>query len=67
MSIRDEQKGQVPVGLLLLKNGANIDEPGLVAELVQKVRDAVGPIANFKRALRSAACPRPAQVRYCVR
>ena len=58
VGIRDEQKGQVPVGLLLLKDGANIDEPGLVAELVQKVRDAVGPIANFKRALVVSRLPK---------
>ncbi len=58
VGIRDEQKGQVPVGLLLLKDGANIDEHGLVAELVQKVRDAVGPIANFKRALVVSRLPK---------
>ena len=58
VGIRDEQKGQVPVGLLLLKDGANIDEPVLVAELVQKVRDAVGPIANFKRALVVSRLPK---------
>ena len=58
VGIRDEQKGQVPVGLLLLKDGANIDELGLVAELVQKVRDAVGPIANFKRALVVSRLPK---------
>jgi propionyl-CoA synthetase len=58
VGIRDEQKGQVPVGLLLLKDGANIDELELVAELVQKVRDAVGPIANFKRALVVSRLPK---------
>ena len=58
VGIRDEQKGQVPVGLLLLKDGANIDELGLVAELVQKVRDVVGPIANFKRALVVSRLPK---------
>ena len=31
------------------RNGPDVAT--LVAELVQKVRDAVGPIANFKRAL----------------
>ena len=58
VGIRDEQKGQVPVGLLLLKDGANIDELELVAELVQKVRDAVGAIANFKRALVVSRLPK---------
>ena len=58
VGMRDEQKGQVPVGLLLLRDGANIDEPGMVAEFVQKVRDAVGPIANFKRALVVSRLPK---------
>ena len=58
VGIRDEQKGQVPVGLLLLKDGINIDEATLVAELVQKVRDTVGPIANFKRALVVSRLPK---------
>ena len=51
VGIHDAEKGQVPVGLLLLKDGINVDDESLVAELVQSVRDNVGPIANFKRAL----------------
>jgi propionyl-CoA synthetase len=51
VGIHDADKGQVPVGLLLLKDGVDTEEETLVAELVQKVRDGVGPIANFKRAL----------------
>ena len=51
VGIHDAEKGQVPVGLLLLKDGINVDDESLVAELVRSVRDNVGPIANFKRAL----------------
>ena len=58
VGIHDAEKGQVPVGLLLLKDGINIDDESLVAELVQSVRDNVGPIANFKRALVVARLPK---------
>ena len=39
------------MGLMLIKDGLNIDEADLQAELVQMVRDQVGAIANFKRAI----------------
>ncbi|MEM7077781.1 MAG: propionyl-CoA synthetase [Pseudomonadota bacterium] len=51
IGIADTDKGQVPIGLMLLKDGSNIAADTLQAELVQMVRDSVGAIANFKRAL----------------
>lgn len=58
VGIADAEKGQVPVGLLLIKDGVNLDPKTLQAELVQAVRNAVGPIANFKRALVVARLPK---------
>ena len=58
VGIADAEKGQVPVGLLLIKDGVNLDPETLQAELVQAVRNAVGPIANFKRALAVARLPK---------
>ncbi len=58
VGIADADKGQVPVGLLLIKDGVNLDPETLQAELVQAVRNAVGPIANFKRALVVARLPK---------
>ena len=58
VGIADAEKGQVPVGLLLIKDGVNLDPVTLQAELVQAVRNAVGPIANFKRALVVARLPK---------
>ena len=58
VGIHDAQKGQVPVGLLLLKDGIDLDAESLVVELFQSVRDSVGPIANFKRALVVARLPK---------
>jgi propionyl-CoA synthetase len=46
----DAMKGQLPVGLLVLKAGAERTEEDIAAEVVQMVRDQVGPIAVFKKA-----------------
>ncbi len=51
IGIEDADRGQVPLGLLLLKDGANIDEAALQTELVVMVRQAIGAFANFKRAV----------------
>ena len=50
VGIRDEDKGQVPIGLVLIKDGANVEPEGLERELVAMVRQNVGAFANFKRA-----------------
>jgi len=46
----DAMKGQLPVGLLVLKAGADRTEEDIAAEVVQMVRDQVGPVAVFKKA-----------------
>lgn len=50
VGIADELKGQVPFGFVVLKSGASISEAQLVSELVQAVRDTIGPVAAFKQA-----------------
>ena len=51
VGIADADRGQVPLGLVLLKDGVNIEAEALQAELVRMVRSRVGAFANFKRAL----------------
>jgi acyl-coenzyme A synthetase/AMP-(fatty) acid ligase len=51
VGIDDEMKGQVPMGLVVLKEGANISQEALQAELVKMIRNEVGPIASFKKAV----------------
>ncbi len=51
VGIADPDKGQVPLGLLLLKDGVNVDPKALESELIQMVRQTIGPFANFKRAV----------------
>lgn len=49
VGIRDLEKGQIPIGLVLLKDGMNISTDALQSELIQMVRKEVGPFTNFKR------------------
>lgn len=44
----DDLKGQVPMGLVVLKTGADIDEETLSKELTQMIRSAIGAIACYK-------------------
>jgi propionyl-CoA synthetase len=47
----DELKGQVPVGFLVLKAGVEDGRKGeIVAEVVQMVRERIGPVAAFRTA-----------------
>jgi propionyl-CoA synthetase len=47
----DELKGQLPVGLLVLKAGVERPADEIVEEAVQLVRERIGPVASFKRAV----------------
>jgi len=46
----DEMKGQLPVGLVVLKAGVERDESEIVRELIAMVREQIGPVAAFKQA-----------------
>jgi propionyl-CoA synthetase len=50
VGMKDSLKGQVPLGLVVLKSGATKPEAELVRELVALVRDRIGPVAAFKDA-----------------
>lgn len=44
----DELKGQLPVGFVVLKSGVTTGHTDICAQLVQLVRDLIGPVACFK-------------------
>lgn len=46
----DDLKGQVPLGFLVLKAGVAKPSDKVVSEVVQLVRDKIGPVAAFKSA-----------------
>jgi propionyl-CoA synthetase len=48
IGVHDPMKGELPLGLVVLKAGVDIEEEELRRELVQKVRDDIGPVAAFK-------------------
>jgi len=51
IGVADELKGQVPLGFLCLSNGVNRPHGEIVAECVASVREEIGPVAAFKRAV----------------
>jgi len=51
VGVHDEMKGQIPIGLVLIKDGATIDHDELEEELVEMVRDKIGAIACFRRVI----------------
>jgi propionyl-CoA synthetase len=51
IGVADELKGQLPVGFLVLKSGRERAHAEIVAEVVQLVRERIGPVASFKAAV----------------
>jgi propionyl-CoA synthetase len=49
VGVHDELKGQVPRGFVVLKAGVEADPVQLQAELVQAVRDQIGPVAALRQ------------------
>ncbi|MCY3606101.1 MAG: propionyl-CoA synthetase [Gammaproteobacteria bacterium] len=49
--IADTLKGQVPLGFLCLKSGIDRAEDEVVSECVALVREHIGPVAAFRKAL----------------
>jgi propionyl-CoA synthetase len=50
IGVADRLKGQVPVGFVVLKQGADRPHGEIIAEVVAMVRDRIGPVAAFKQA-----------------
>ena len=48
MGVADEIKGEVPVGLVVTKAGVARPDADLCRELVELVRERIGPVAAFK-------------------
>jgi len=51
IGVADELKGQVPLGFLVLKAGVSKPDEQIAREVVQMVRERIGPVAFFKNAL----------------
>ncbi len=51
MGVADDLKGQLPVGLVVLKAGVARNSDDIVTELIRMVRERIGPVAVFKNAV----------------
>jgi propionyl-CoA synthetase len=51
IGIDDALKGQIPLGFVILKAGIERAGEDIIAEIVQRVRDQIGPVAAFKQAV----------------
>lgn len=54
----DALKGELPVGQIVLKAGVDRPDDEVVAEVVQLVRNKIGPVAAFKKAVIVARLPK---------
>ncbi|HUJ25674.1 MAG TPA: propionyl-CoA synthetase [Myxococcales bacterium] len=50
VGVHDQLKGEVPVGFVVLKSGVKREDDDVVKELVDLVRERIGPVAFFKQA-----------------
>ncbi len=48
LGVADKLKGQLPIGLVVLKSGVEKDHATISKECIQMVRDKIGPVAAFK-------------------
>ncbi|MGB5986465.1 MAG: AMP-binding protein, partial [Desulfobacterales bacterium] len=50
LGVEDQLKGQVPIGFVVLNAGVDRDHGEIVKEVIQMVRERIGPVASFKTA-----------------
>ena len=48
LGVADKLKGQLPIGLIVLKSGVKKADETISKECIQMVRDKIGPVAAFK-------------------
>jgi acyl-coenzyme A synthetase/AMP-(fatty) acid ligase len=58
IGIEEEMKGQIPVGFVVLKGGVDISDAQLEKELIQMVRNNIGAVAAFRRAVVAKRLPK---------
>jgi propionyl-CoA synthetase len=58
LGVEDKLKGQLPIGFLVLNAGVDRDNGDIIKEVVQMVRERIGPVAAFKTATVVARLPK---------
>jgi len=49
--VDDQLKGQIPIGFLVLNTGVSRSHDEIIKEVIQMVRDRIGPVTSFKTAV----------------
>ena len=58
VGVDDPIKGEIPVGFVVTKAGVDREASEIVSELVERVRETIGPVAAFKTAAVVARLPK---------
>jgi propionyl-CoA synthetase len=58
VKVKDELKGEVPVGFVVLNKGSTMEKEQIKLEVIQSVREQVGPVASFKKVAIVNALPK---------
>jgi propionyl-CoA synthetase len=58
IGIKDELKGEVPCGFIVLKSGVNRPPTEIESEIIAQVREKIGPVASFKIAITVPRLPK---------
>ena len=65
IGVADDLKGQLPLGLVVLKDGTTQSNEEVEKELIASVRKSIGAVASFNRAIIVNRLPKLAPERYC--
>lgn len=58
VGVDDQLKGQLPIGLVVLKDGVETEHAALESELIALIRQEIGAVAAFKKAMVVARLPK---------
>jgi propionyl-CoA synthetase len=51
IGVADSVKGEVPLGLVVLKAGATTPHDRIAVEVIRMIRETIGPVASFKQVM----------------
>ncbi|MCP3849636.1 MAG: propionyl-CoA synthetase [Gammaproteobacteria bacterium] len=58
IGVADQLKGELPLGLIVLKSGVKRDESDIEKEVISLVREKIGPVCSFKAVVKVARLPK---------
>jgi propionyl-CoA synthetase len=58
LGVKDELKGEVPCGFIVLKSGVNRPPAEIEKECIALIRDKIGPVASFRLVITVARLPK---------